>query len=347
MKEQFSEELLTWAEKVIKLCKPIAEDYYLDYYAFQKPCDLKHKTLILALNPYSRFSGPFEKVENPIESHLSSKDLLMGNKQWNGYATKSIIFKKLLKLKLIDDLDLGFNYMNYVYFSTKKFEDIKKVKEIDILSICKSLTLEFLQILKPERIIILGTSTGIDEFVSDSENLLIGNDGKRLIVKAKIDEYDAFAIPHLSGAWINDENIALIDLNLREIIENKKQSGLEIKNKMSNISRRELDLNLKELKIITTNKNYSDIFIKGLDEDNILIRINYKERTVGVRNSEGKNFTNLKHVEFYKKFFTKIHKENQSSWAFEKKFPSHFFADYKELSDEIFNLKSAIQLIAK
>ena len=45
MKEEFSEELVSWAEEVITECKTIAENYHLDYYAFQKPCNLNYKYL--------------------------------------------------------------------------------------------------------------------------------------------------------------------------------------------------------------------------------------------------------------------------------------------------------------
>ena len=50
MKEEFSEELVSWAEEVITECKTIAENYHLDYYAFQKPCNLNYKYLILYNN---------------------------------------------------------------------------------------------------------------------------------------------------------------------------------------------------------------------------------------------------------------------------------------------------------
>ena len=231
--------------------------------------------------------------------------------------------------------------MNYVYFPSRKFNDIKKLKEIDILKERKELTLEFLSITKPQIIILLGTSTGIDQFEIEGKTLL-SKENKRLIVKGKIGELDLYAIPHPS--WLKDEELASIDLNLREILNNEKQSYLNYKETTSSLTRNNIDTDLKVLKINTENKNYSDIILDGLENEKILIRINYKNKLISIRNVDKNNYENLKHHDFYKTFFKNIISEKDNSWAFQKKFPSHFFMKVEDITKEIYNLIDGVKL---
>ena len=85
------------AEKVVSTCNPISEAYYLDYYAFQKPCNLNYKTLILALNPYQNNSFPTKKVDKTIKCSMTAHQLLKGNSNWNEYKTTWKIYKQLIK----------------------------------------------------------------------------------------------------------------------------------------------------------------------------------------------------------------------------------------------------------
>lgn len=332
-------ELTKWAEKAVQKCNPIAENYYLDYYAFQKPCNLNSKTLILALNPYDNSSFPTEKVENIIKSQMNVGQFLAGNSDWNGYKTKWKIFKQLSKMKIFDDLQLDFNYMNYVYFPSKRFNDIKKLKEVDILKVCQDLTLEFLDILKPEKIILLGTTSGSDQFNIEGITLLNKNN-KRLIVKGKIDEIDVYAIPHPS--WLSDEELAAIDINLRQIFNNEIQSNFDFEKSSELIDRDAIELLLKDLSPIRINNNYTDIYLDGKENEKLLIRINYKNKIIGIRNIDKKNYENLKYFDFYKIGFTNIVSEKVNSWAFEKKFPSHFFATNEDITNEIIDLQKRI-----
>ena len=332
-------ELQNWAKTAVAKCNSIAEEYYLDYYAFQKPCNLNYKILVLALNPYDKNSFPTKKVDVKTPSSMTEEKFLNGNSSWNGYKTSWKIIKQLMKMKLIDDLQLDFNYMNYVYFPSRKFNDIKKIKEVDILKESRELTLEFLRILDPDKIILLGTSSGSDQFDIKGHTLLAkGN--KRLIVKGKLDEVDVYAIPHPS--WLNDDELAAIDLNLREIFSNQKQSYFDFKKTTPSLSRIVIDLELKELNPITINNNYSDIIINGLDQEKILIRINYKNKIIGIRNTDKNNYVNLKYNYFYKSFFTNIISEKEQNWAIQKKFPSHFFVNNREITKEIFELYNGI-----
>lgn len=342
MTNQFPSELVSWAENVIQACKPISEDYHLDYYAFQKPCNLHHKDLILALNPYSK-DFQSQKKEDKILSTLTSEQLLNGNLAWDKNSSSWKIIRQLSKMKIIHDMQYKFNYMNYVYFPSKTFNDIKKIKEVDILEICKNLTLEFIDILKPERIILLGTSSGIDQFDGSGEVLLCGNNNKRLIVKSHIGNYDVFAIPHPS--WLTDEELYSIDVNLKEIITAQKQSGFISDPKFSYVLRNDLDNSLQTLNLNSNNKNYSDIVIGGIEDDELLIRINYREKKLGVRNNKSKNFYELKGLNLYKSFFSNIVKENEDSWAFQKNFPNHFFASHNDIAREIFDLVKEINFL--
>ncbi|MDY3339521.1 hypothetical protein PG279_10090 [Riemerella anatipestifer] len=339
-----NKELQIWAEKTVEKCNKIANDYYLDYYAFQKPYDEDYSTLILALNPYNNSTFPTKKSEVNGSASMTAEKFLRGNSSWNEHKTNWKVIKQLRKMKLIDDLCLGFNYMNYVYFPSRKFNDIKKLKEVDILTMCKEMTTEFLNLTKPNLIILLGTSTGIDQFEIEG-NALLSKNNKRLIVKGKIGELDIYAIPHPS--WLNDEELAAIDLNLREILNNEKQSYLNFKKTTSSITRNIIDDELKVLPINTQNKNYSDIILEGLDNEKILIRINYKSKSIGIRNVDKNNYENLKHHNFYQMFFKNTTSEKEKSWAFQKKFPSHFFMKVEDITKEIFNLVEGIKLYKK
>lgn len=341
MKEEFSEELVSWAEEVITECKPIAENYHLDYYAFQKPCNLNYKYLILALNPYSKDSFPSQKVETIIPSTLTVNGFLNGNSAWNDYKSNWKIVKQLMKMKIIDDLQLEFNYMNFVYFPSRKFSDLKNIKEEDLIEKCKNLTLKFIDILKPAKIILLGTSSGSDQFAIDGKTLLIGNGNKRLVVKGSIGTYEVLAIPHPS--WLSDVEIANIDLSLRDENRPGRVMDNELIAKTEGISRDQIDASLEILNPDTLNIKYTDIYVKGLGSDEILLRINYQKKVLGLRSSRKNNFYDLDYAKFYRKFFKKVVEENNNSWILQRKFPSHFFTDGKEIVDEIFALVDAIK----
>ena len=239
---------------------------------------------------------------------------------------------------MIDDLQLDFNYMNYVYFPSKKFNDIKKLKEVDILKTCKELTLDFINILKPEKIILLGTTSGSDQFNIEGSTLLSLNN-KRLIVKGKIDDIDVYAIPHPS--WLSDDELAAIDINLRQIFKNEKLSNFDF-DKTTQINRHEIELLLKDLNPVISNINYTDIIMDGKADEKLMIRINFKNRTIGIRNVDKKNYMNLKYFDFYKSAFTNVFSEKENNWAFQKKFPSHFFIINHDIINEIIDLKAKI-----
>ncbi|MBS1550346.1 MAG: hypothetical protein JSS94_10855 [Bacteroidetes bacterium] len=333
-------ELKNWAKEVVLKCNPIAKDYKLDYYAFQKPCNLDYETLILALNPYQNCTFPIQKTNEDVNITMTAEKLLSGNCAWDDYKTKGKIYTQLFKMKFIDDLQLQFNYMNYVYFSSRQFKDVNRLKEVDLLSICRDFTLKFLKILQPKRIILLGTDSGIDQFDTEQE-VLLEKDGKRLIIKGKINGVELYAIPHPS--WLSDDALAAIDINLREIFSGQKQSFFNFSTTKNLLNRENIDCQLKELNPDTKSGSFTDITINGIDDEKILIRINYKQRLVGIRNIDSKSYINLKHHDFYKKFFTNIICEKQQSWAFQRKFPSHFFADINDITKEIFDLEKGIK----
>lgn len=337
--QDYDIEVKNWAEKAVVKCNAIAEDYGLDYSVFQKPYEMDSDTLILALNPYDKNSFPTKKVEAKVKVSMTAEKFLTGNTSWNGYKTNWKVIKQLMKLKLIDDLDLNFNYMNYVYFPSKKFTDIRKLKEIDILSECKNLTLDFLKIIKPKKVILLGTSSGIDQFEIEGSTMLV-KDNKRLIVKGKIDGIDIYTIPHPS--WLNDDELAAIDINLAEIFSNQKQSHLDFVKTTPSLTREIIDAELKIFNIDTTNPNFSDILMDGLEDEKILIRINYKSKIIGIRNADKNNYENLKYHDFYSIFFLNVISEKEQSWAFQKKIPSHFFGVIRDITKGIFYLHESI-----
>lgn len=340
----YPEQYITWAKEVINQCKPIADDYHLDYYTFQKPLMVESKVLVIALNPGGNVVIPTQPYSDPLDTELTPEKLLAGNRSWNGHKTNMRIFKKLGKMKFFDDLNLTYNWMNYVYFPSKKFNDLKNIKNVDVIGVCQQLSKQLIEILKPELIIFIGTSEGFDKFDTNAKTLL-QDEKKRLLLQGKISGITTYGIPHLTGNNITDAIIASIDYHLRKAIYGDQ--SVPQKMQITEIRRNEIDANLQSLSPDISNNKYTDILLDGIDEDKILIRIDYHQRSVGIRNQDRTKYIDLKHHNFYKKFFTKIINEMSSSWAFQSRFPLHFFSENKEISDEVLALANGIKNFSK
>lgn len=340
----YPQQYYTWATEVINLCKPVADNYHLDYYTFQKPLLIKSKVLVIALNPGGNGVIPAQPYSDPLNTEMTPEKLLAGNMTWKGHKTTMRIFKKLGKMKFFDDLNLNFNWMNYVYFPSKKFSDIRNIKNVNVIGVCQQLSKQLIEKLKPELIIFIGTSEGFDKFDTNAETIL-QNEKKRLLMQGKISGITTYGIPHLTGNNITDENIASIDYHLRKAVYGDQ--AVPEKMQITEISRHEIDDNLQSLSPDISNNKYTDILLDGIEDDKLLIRINYHQHIVGIRNQDNKKYIDLEHHNFYKKFFSKITAEKISNWAFQSRFPLHFFSENKEISDDILALANGIKNISK
>ncbi len=159
---------------------------------------MKSNVLIIGLNPASQDGYDGTKVLNtePQEIELTNEKIFQGNPEYNNNKYMENISESD-ENRFFKSISDDFNFMNYVYFPTPKFYDIKNIKDFDIINICKSLTLDFIKIINPQIIIVLGTSTGIDPIAKNTKTILQGYK-KRLIVKGEIDGTTAYGIPHPS-----------------------------------------------------------------------------------------------------------------------------------------------------
>lgn len=148
LKHNMNSELAKWGNKVIKDCTPILQKYKIDFYPFQAKFNEISNTLIIGLNPASNgYDGTIETYNEPNEFQLSIEKIFDGNLEYVKNKESWKIYQNLMKIDFFKNLSTDFNYMNYVYFPTPKFYDIKKIKDFDVIKICKSLTLDLIKII--------------------------------------------------------------------------------------------------------------------------------------------------------------------------------------------------------
>lgn len=202
--------LKVWAEEVVNYCNLKALEINKTYYAFQKsvlPVKEKNRELlIIGLNPGGNFDfiGQYNNQKWKSDGRfdgkkMTVKGLLMGNPFFENYQKWDIAnLSKLESVKSILDSD-SYYFMNYIFFSTPNMAEFAKLdKNGEIRERCIEFTNQFIRIINPKRIIILGTQEGIDRLpnVENVETVLSSN--LRLIVRANHLGFPVVAIPHPS-----------------------------------------------------------------------------------------------------------------------------------------------------
>lgn len=158
------EEFNKWADKACRYCydKAISNEINLNFYAFQsKPLIGKQaKLLILGLNPHGddgywngKLRPPYgEAISRFSEgnSHFHERDTW---KLWQGLKR---VFKKGNMEYMLED-DSLYMFMNVLYFNTNNIQTFKNQYDRDgsVFRESVNLTAEFIQLLKPERILCL------------------------------------------------------------------------------------------------------------------------------------------------------------------------------------------------
>lgn len=275
----------------------------------------------------------------PQEIELTNEKIFQGNPEYNNNKNTWRIYQNLMKIDFFKSISDDFNFMNYVYFPTPKFYDIKNIKDFDIINICKSLTLDFIKIINPQIIIVLGTSTGIDPIAKNTKTILQGYK-KRLIVKGEIDGTTAYGIPHPSYNNFHEENQAISNM-LKKIFSDEDiepyslSKNSEVKNR--NISNRsKFDIEKFKRKFgnlrINETKKWLDIIYDGINNDEILIRVNPHNGEFGVRKNGNSNFKDLKEAHFYNQIFDETYDRSHSSWFIRKE-----FKNYTDINSELLN----------
>ena len=340
-----NQEIQNWSKKVIEKVTPILEKYDLDFYPFQAPLNIDSKILILGLNPAGYFNKNIRHTS--FNNFLTSADIFSGNSEYKN-RKKWKIYNNLMKLNYINELNDNFNYMNYVYFPTPKFHDIKEIKDFDIIDICKNLTLELISILNPEVVIVLGTATGIDIISKNTKTILNGYK-KRLLVQGEIGNIKAFGIPHPSYNNYKEEyeeinKVLELLLNEKSVIPYSLSSLA--KTKAKTIKRRDFDIkkinaNLKEFGFSFSEfKNKKNIFqavYKGINNDILDFRLDTSKKYFSFRSNDKINNSlfELQGKEIYRNLFEENAELEKDSWLVYKSFKN--YNSEKSIEEQISN----------
>lgn len=343
-----NKELQQWAEIVINDCTPILQKYKLDFYPFQSQLIEKSETLIIGLNPGSYgYDGTKEIQSESYKFTLSIEKIFDGNSEYIKQKDNWKIYQNLMKIPFFKNLPADFNYMNYVYFPTPKFDDIKNIMDFDVINICKSLTIDLIKIINPKIIIILGTSSGIDIIAKNTETILTGY-RKRLVVQGEIEGISTYGIPHPSYNNFQEENEEISKV-LQGLINGEKvvpYSLFKIENiEMKNVKKRDFDIekineSVKEFNFqfqkLNNKHHLFDAVFKG-ENDTLDFRIDIKDGYFAFRSLEkvNNNYFELKGKENYKKLFSENAEMEKNSWLVYKTFQN--YNTNESIEDQISN----------
>lgn len=337
LKHNMNSELAKWGNKVIKDCTPILQKYKIDFYPFQAKFNEISNTLIIGLNPASNgYDGTIETYNEPNEFQLSIEKIFDGNLEYVKNKESWKIYQNLMKIDFFKNLSTDFNYMNYVYFPTPKFYDIKKIKDFDVIKICKSLTLDLIKIINPKIIIVLGTGSGIDVIAKNTQTILTGY-RKRLLVQGEIEGITAFGIPHPSYNNFQAENEEISEV-LQTLINGKKVMPYNL-SKPENLEKKIIKKETFEIQRLNDNLNQFNDFlfqefnnkkhlfnasIKG-ENDTLDFRIDIRDGYFAFRSLDKVNnsFFELKGKENYRKLFSENAELEKKSWLVYKTFQNY------------------------
>ncbi len=173
MKEEFSEELISWAEKVIDVCTPVAEEFNLEYYPLQSRVKSRPTFLFIGLNPGGGYGYDSQKG-NPawqfdfLKSRLTAQRVLLGNPAFdNGFHNGKWKYGRgLSKIPFLRESikNYDFVFANYIFYSSKTCSEINKKELKNSIEENISLTKKLIEIIKPKFIIVLGTEVGLTKY---------------------------------------------------------------------------------------------------------------------------------------------------------------------------------------
>ena len=350
----FTPELQQWAAEVIEKITPIAEEINLAYYPLQSEAKMNPELLIIGLNPGaeneetarldSQRNNPIWEFEN---GKMTVERLLKGNPCYSGKEDWNIVrgLKRIDFIKQSIDRE-DYCYMNYVYFSTVNFKEIKKHPKA--VEICTALTKKFIEIIKPKHIIVLGLE-GI-ESISKIEKTLLKGKSKRLLVQGgDLFGKQILGISHPSYA-VSATEYEAIDTNIKEFYEGKPLKPFTFKPnvKASDVNIEEINKILAGKLEFTLWKNKENIYAaqcKGVGNDVLDFRIdlNQNEKYLSFRSLEHPK--KLENTEVYKNTFKEPFSLEVNAWFVEK-----FLNNYpqekeieQEITDDLLSLLKAIK----
>lgn len=217
--------LENWAKRVIEEVSKVASEAKLDFYPLQSAAKMYPDILFLGLNPGG--GATYESQCNNLDwgpqgVPMTVERLLLGNPDYEKNGPHWTIIRGLNKIPSFANVLSNADYVfaNYFYLSTPDFSDVpKKYKEA--LALCERLTYEFIDIIKPKKIIILGTSSGIDRLNITEKKVILQGFWQRLLMSGFLNDIPVYAITHPSTMAITYEEIAALDKNFNESIAGK------------------------------------------------------------------------------------------------------------------------------
>lgn len=279
--------LLEWAQRVIDQVTPLALEEDKSFYPlqiFRKP---KPELLIIGLNPKDDYNANYKsQSENPkweFENNRMTVDrLLKGNpfcediKSWP-------IYGGLSSLPLIREIveKEDYCFMNYFYLATASFGEAKSMTTA--LATCRKLTAEFIELIQPKQILVLGTSSGFD-LIEEIENkqLILGGRYKRLLMRGNYRLSNSgdkmlipvYGIPHPSYPFGKPDEVEALNTNLTEGFEgNENFKSFAFEPLVYQFEIQKLNEALADTKLeFITEGDRHNLILTG-KEDQLLIRI--------------------------------------------------------------------------
>lgn len=357
-----------WAERVIEEVSIYAERLDLAWYPLQSPSIKNPKVLFLGLNPGDDSSYTSQKNNDLWEfiaqRQMAPERLLKGNPYFELEKDEWPIVRGLKSIPYFNNLlnDGDYVFMNYFYLNTKSFKEVDKSHDLSsVKTISKELTYQYIDLVKPEMIIVLGTSNGIDEldktFFSDRQVMLQGI-SQRLLVKASYKGTPVLAIPHPSWLMLQPIEREAINQNIYEASIGLSLSLFDIPKTRPitrfDISCLEIEMNNgKKLLFHRVKKDTYNCEIEGCGPDLLTIQLGFHnaECCWSIRSAtkfNGSWINNLKYRDTYINSVDNVTNYNEEGWLFRKHFASYGAKSQSELKELVLmDIQSLINDIAK
>ena len=93
-------------------------------------------------------------------------------------------------------------YVNYIPFNSNNFQEyLTRDKSVGTYCQCVKLFKEYVEILQPRTILVLGTANGIDNIISPNYQEILISGRQRFLVKGNFKGIPTYAIPHPSRSY--------------------------------------------------------------------------------------------------------------------------------------------------
>ncbi len=204
----------TWLNEVSDKCHEFALNLDLDFYVFQTPVNTYNPDLlIIGINPggkkkYSLTLKEKGYKKRPFNDLGYDINTLVEKPKWEIDAKVKGADTLRSRLKMVFNVENRLDgvlentvMMNMFYFNTSTAVEIKDVTA-EIRAFCNMKTLEFIEILNPKNILILGSTKVLKEIgVKDVKNIA------EAVKQSKLADRTVFSIPHYGAyAYYSKEN---------------------------------------------------------------------------------------------------------------------------------------------